>query len=128
WMGPRPDEPQLPMYALGAGDADEVAAVAFAQVRTGAMRFRGNSREANLVPDVVVIERDRRGKSLYRNWAHLLAEWRRELDAIGAAFASGDARVDPKAIGKSCSLCEQHSFCRIDEKAPFGASEADADE
>ena len=38
-MGARPDEPQLPLYALGGANA--VAAVAFAQVKSGHMCFKG---------------------------------------------------------------------------------------
>jgi len=128
WMGSRMDEPQLPMYALGGEDAAQVVAVAFAQVRTGEMRFKGVSRVANLVTrDVGTIDKDRKGRDLYRGWPELLQAWRSELDRIGAAFAAGDARVDPKSVTQSCGLCEQHALCRIDEKTPFGAAQAEGD-
>ena len=36
WEGPRPDDPQLPLYAVAA--PEQLAAVVFAKVRTGEMR------------------------------------------------------------------------------------------
>jgi ATP-dependent helicase/nuclease subunit B len=118
WLGARPDEPQVPMYALGA--ADDVAGVAFAQVRTGEMAFKGIGRAPDLVPGVKTVDKDRVAKA-HGNWDKVVARWRAELDAIGRGFAGGDARVDPKRGAATCDLCDQKMFCRIAEKAPFGA-------
>jgi hypothetical protein len=124
WLGPRPEEPQLPMYVLGVED---VAAVAFAQVKTGEMCLRGLQREPGLLPSkVYVVDKDRYAKP-YRDWGRLLGSLRAELDAVGAGFAAGDARVDPKRR-ETCNTCDQQMACRVSEKAPFGAvggSEAD---
>ena len=121
WMGARPDEPQLPMYALGAGEG--IVAVAFALVKTGESRFKGISRVPDLMPDVCTVDKDR-GKAAkrYRNWAELVAGWRFELDATGRGFASGDARVDPKRGAITCENCKQQVFCRIAEKTPWGVA------
>jgi hypothetical protein len=129
WMGKRPQEPQLPMYALGGGE--EVVAVAFGVVKTGEARFRGISREPDLLPKVVTIDKDYAGKrNGYRDWGALVAQWRVELESIGRGFAGGDARVDPKDAD-TCKNCDQPMLCRIAERAPFGiagAGEGDADE
>jgi ATP-dependent helicase/nuclease subunit B len=120
WMGARPEEPQLPMYALARGAS--VAAVAFAQVKAGDICFRGIARAPNLIPRVNVIADDRSPRARqYRDWDALLAAWRAELEAIGRGFASGDARVDPKDGKSTCDTCDQQMLCRIAEKAPFGA-------
>jgi probable DNA repair protein len=121
WMGPRPDEPQLPLYALSQ---ENVAAVAFGQIRVGKMQFKGISREADLIPKVTTIEKDRSGaaKQYQRGWPQLVEGWRTELDAAGRGFATGDARVDPKRGRDTCKTCDQHTFCRIAEKAPFGVA------
>jgi len=130
WMGGRPDEPQLPMYALAAGE--DIAAVAFALVKTGESRFKGISRVPDLVPGVCTIDKDRGNAAKhYRDWDELVAGWRAELEATGRGFASGEARVDPKRGALTCENCKQHVFCRIAEKSPFGAAgegEADPDE
>jgi ATP-dependent helicase/nuclease subunit B len=129
WMGKRPQEPQLPMYALGGGE--EVVAVAFGVVKTGESRFRGLSREPGLIPGVVTIDKDYAAKKMmYRDWNALVGEWRIELDSIGRGFAGGDARVDPKRAD-TCKNCDQPMFCRIAEKAAFaiaGEGEGDPDE
>ena len=128
WMGKRPTEPQLPMYALGGGE--DVVAVAFGVVKTGEARFKGISREPKLLPGVVTIDKDYNAKKMYRDWDALVGEWRVELEAIGRGFAAGDARVDPKRAD-TCKNCDQPMFCRIAEKAPFGvagAGEGDPDE
>lgn len=41
WLGERPDEPQLPLYAVTA--KEEVSAVAFAKLKRGGMKFSGFS-------------------------------------------------------------------------------------
>ena len=109
WDGPRPDDPQLPLYAVAA--PEELAAVVFARMRPGEMRFMGYSRADKLLPQV----------QLYRDWQKLLETWKRDADALGAAFAAGDAPVDPKEGLKTCRRCELHTLCRVYEKiSPVG--------
>jgi ATP-dependent helicase/nuclease subunit B len=104
WEGPRPDDPQLPLYAAAVpGDLD---AVAFAKVKTGEMKFIGWARAGDLVPNV----------KPYPDWPALLAQWKKDAEALGAAFAAGDARVDPKDALKTCRLCDLQTLCRVYEK------------
>ncbi|TAK84083.1 MAG: PD-(D/E)XK nuclease family protein [Betaproteobacteria bacterium] len=104
WEGPRPDDPQLPLYAAAAGE--DLAAVAFAKLKPGDMRFMGFARAERLLP----------GVKLYRDWPGLLAEWRKEAEALGASFAAGEAPVDPKNDLKTCRLCDLQTLCRVYEK------------
>ena len=123
WLGARPDEPQLPMYAL---ENIDVSVVAFGQVKVGKMGFRGIAREPGLLPGVGRVTEDRKKAAKeYRDWDHLVQRWREELESIGRGFAAGDARVDPKSGPKTCELCDQHTFCRVAEKAPFGVRKGD---
>jgi ATP-dependent helicase/nuclease subunit B len=104
WEGPRPDEPQLPLYALAA--PERLAAIAFAKVKPGEMRFTGWAKEKGLLPKV----------NEAKSWPDLLAAWRRDAESLGAAFAAGEARVDPKNDLKTCRLCELQTLCRVNEK------------
>jgi len=123
WLGERPDEPQLPMYALAGMD---VSVVAFGQVKAGKMGFKGFAREEGLVPDTKLIQDDRsRHRGQYKDWQELQQKWREELERIGHGFAEGDARVDPKRGPLTCELCDQHTFCRIAEKGSFGVRKGD---
>ncbi len=104
WEGPRPDDPQLPLYAVAA--PEHLAAVTFAKVVPGDMRFIGHSRTNGLLPKV-------KG---HENWQQLLAAWKRDAEALGAAFAAGEAQVDPKDDLKTCRRCDLQTLCRVYEK------------
>lgn len=104
WEPPRPDDPQLPLYAVTAPEA--LAAVAFARLRRGTMRFTGFGRARELVPNVRAA----------KNWPALLAEWKKETEALGAGFAAGAAAVDPKRDLKTCLRCDLQTLCRVYEK------------
>lgn len=104
WEAPRPDDPQLPLYAVAAGE--ELAGVAFAKLRPGDMKFMGFSRADKLVP----------GVKLYHDWPALLAGWKKEAESLGAAFAAGEATVDPKHELKTCLRCDLQTLCRVYEK------------
>jgi len=104
WMNERPEDPQLPLYALNA--AEPVSAVAYAKLKTGGMRFMGFSRAKDAIPKVKQAE----------NWETLLAGWRKELEALGSGFAAGDARVDPKKLLSTCRYCDLQPLCRVYER------------
>jgi len=104
WDGERPDDPQLPLYAINAGEP--IAAVAFARLKTGDMRLMGFSRDDKVMPKV----------KQYHAWDALLEGWKKELDALGASFAAGDARVVPKRLAQTCRNCDLAPLCRVNEK------------
>ena len=104
WEPPRPDDPQLPIYAVTAPEA--LSAVAFAKVRPGAMRFTGFSKSKDLLPQVRPA----------KHWPSLLADWKKETDALAGAFALGEAAVDPKRDLKTCQRCDLQTLCRVYEK------------
>ena len=105
WEPPRPHDPQLPLYAVSA--KEEIAAVVFAKVRPGEMRFMGFSKEEKLLD----------GVKKARAWKPLLQSWKDEAEALGKGFASGEAPVDPKrGLAVTCRFCDLHTLCRVYEK------------
>ncbi|MBI2754231.1 MAG: PD-(D/E)XK nuclease family protein [Betaproteobacteria bacterium] len=104
WLDARPDEPQLPLYAVSA--KEDIGAVAFARLKTGEMRFMGFSREDGVVPGVKVA----------KSWQGLLESWKKELESLARGFAAGDARVDPKRGLATCRNCDLHTLCRVYER------------
>jgi probable DNA repair protein len=104
WLGERPDDPQLPLYALNA--KEPISAVAFAKLRTGEMRYMGFADREDLVP----------GVKTAKDWKALLEGWKKELEALGQGFASGDARVDPKELLNTCRYCDLQPLCRVYER------------
>ena len=127
WLGDRPDEPQLPMYALGA--EEEVHAVVFARVKAGEFGFAGIAKDNDLLPNVTTIDKNKsRLAKRYSDWAALMQGWRGALEAIGAGYAKGDANVDPRDGPLTCKLCDQQTFCRVSERLPVGMPGAEADD
>src|SRR3954469_8823139 len=116
WKPPRPDDPQLPLYALAA--PEDIAAVAFAKVRPGELRFMGFSRDKNAIPKVNAAD----------DWASLLKGWRAEAESLGTAFAAGEARVDPKRELATCRYCPMQALCRVYEKVNVLAETEEGEE
>ena len=104
WEGARPEDPQLPLYAVNA--TEDISAVAFAKLKTGGMRMMGYSRDKNALPKVMQ----------YHDWPGLLGEWKQEMDSLAAAFTAGDARVDPKNLAQTCRYCDLQPLCRVHER------------
>jgi probable DNA repair protein len=108
WFGERPDEPQLPLYAVS--HHGPLGAVLFGQVRTGEAVFKGYAAEEGLVPGAKP-----------RDLGAEIAEWRRVLDRLGADFRAGVADVDPKKPA-TCRHCSLLALCRFSEsEAPAAA-------
>ncbi|MEE8263194.1 MAG: PD-(D/E)XK nuclease family protein [Gammaproteobacteria bacterium] len=112
WVGERPADPQLPLYATEAGE--DISAVLFAKLSTGEMRFVGFSREADIVPGVQSFSQTRYSQK-YTSWEALFEAWREVLERLGEAFQSGDAQVDPRAYPATCRHCWLGTFCRVNE-------------
>ncbi len=126
WLGERPDDPQLPLYALAAGD--EVRAVAFACLRKGRLGFVGLAREEGLLTGVGTVDQHRSGGKLHASWNELLESWRATTARLAAAFAAGEAPVDPKKRFASCRHCELGALCRVSERAEGAAGDDDEPE
>jgi ATP-dependent helicase/nuclease subunit B len=101
WLGERPDDPQLPLYAVSAPET--ITAVAYAKLQTGSMKYMGFARDKGLVQQA-------------KDWGSLLAGWKQSLEALGAGFAAGEARVDPKNGLATCRSCDLQSLCRVHER------------
>ncbi|MYB61380.1 MAG: hypothetical protein F4X69_08370 [Gemmatimonadetes bacterium] len=106
WTGARPDEPQLPIYAVTT--EAEVASVLFAKLRTGELGFRGLAESPDIVPGVRVPEKQ-------PPIAQAISGWRTVLDDLGRDFRKGRAHVDPKDPAKTCRYCALPSLCRISQ-------------
>jgi probable DNA repair protein len=104
WLNERPDDPQLPLYAIGA--KEDVTGVAFARIKTGEMRYMGLTRDGGVLPKTKAAE----------SWPGLFVMWRRELAELGGEFARGVAAVDPKRGLKTCRHCDLHPLCRVHER------------
>ena len=113
WDAPRPEEPQLPLYALAVATSDPpllpgtVRGVAFARVRPDDVRLDGfadSAAEARPLRDP--------GNVFALPFADLRATWDAALGELARGFLAGRAAVDPVAP-TTCSRCHLQALCRI---------------
>ena len=124
WLGERPDEPQLPLYAV-AGDAD-VSGVAFVQLRAREVVFNGLTRDEQVLPDVATLATSKNLSAQYASWPALLASWRTVLEQLARDYLAGHAEVAPKLHPKTCEYCDLSALCRVRELIDRSASLDDA--
>lgn len=105
WLGERPDEPQLPAYAL----AEEADGLCFAQVRAGEMKLVGLVGQDE---PTTGLKTALQGETEPVDWPRRMDRWRDVLDGLAEDFAGGRAEVAPNSR-KACEYCELGSFCRV---------------
>jgi RecB family exonuclease len=111
WEGPRPEQPQLPLYAA-FGNATNLIGAVFAQVRPSKMGFKGRVDDAR-----TNVSEKLNAKQLVTDpfSADLVEEWRGTLLNLTGSFVRGEAQVDPRVYPKSCLYCSLHGVCRVAE-------------
>jgi len=120
WLSERPNEPQLPLYALI--QSDEVNAVTFANIRAGESKYVGVTSDQALMGidgkalrDVKQIPITKGSSKLkhYESWEAMRDEWRQTIHDLADDHLKGNAQVDPKEYPKTCTYCDVNSVCRL---------------
>ena len=105
WRGERPDNPQLPIYALLHPEA--LVAVAYGRVNASECCFVAESERRGVFKP--------RGQSTTLegcpSLAALIDVWSRRVQALAADFAAGRAAVAPTL--QACKSCRLHGLCRV---------------
>ena len=117
WFGPRPEEPQLPLYAINTDG--EIAAIIFAKIRRGEMTYTGIAQDDDLLPGVKTIDNTKNIKEHIPDWDTLFSNWQNTLNQLAADFREGIAIVDPKDPNMTCRYCDLQTFCRIYERDTY---------
>ena len=104
WFGERPEDPQLPLYAITS--EGEVAALVFAKIKKGESRFIGQSYLDSSIPEVTYVEND--------EWHQFIHDWKENLGDLANEFRQGQAIVDPTP--SACKFCDLPMLCRIAER------------
>lgn len=120
WDGERPDEPQLPLYAVT--DGGDVDALSFVRLSAQEVAFKGRSRTAEVLPGVAP------GAEDDASWNALFDSWRGVLERLAAEFLGGDARVAPKRYPQTCRYCDVGPLCRVTELFDRGPLAAEHDD
>ncbi|HEY4445920.1 MAG TPA: PD-(D/E)XK nuclease family protein [Steroidobacteraceae bacterium] len=114
WRGERPDNPQLPIYALLRPAA--LVAVAYGRVNAGECSFIAEAERT------AIFKPNGRKSPLegMPTLAALIDVWARRIENLAADFAAGKAAVAPTV--RACKTCRLHGLCRV----PAALEEADS--
>jgi len=112
WLESRPDEPQLPLYALS--DMQHASAIAFAHVYPGEYGLKGISAYDIGIDGIKVIHDIPKMED--KSWQVQLAEWQEIFSQLAEDFYLGKAVVDPKNRLQDCEQCDLKPLCRIHEE------------
>jgi len=117
WFGDRPDEPQLPLYAISAEKTP--AAVVFGIVREDGCEYKGVVRQEGLLPGLPPKATNATQHLVDAGYdmPETINKWRHTLRHLMAGFLDGEATIDPKDGDKTCenSYCKLQPLCRIGE-------------
>lgn len=105
WESDRPNEPQLPLYAIS--QSSNVQGIAFAQIRSDEYQFKGITTENITLLDCFTDD--------LKAWQERINLWQEALTNLVMEYAQGFAAVDPKSI-QSCLHCDLHLLCRIHQQ------------
>ena len=118
WLGDRPEDVQLPLYAsLACGKDETVGGLAFARLRpnpnernfAGLVRDARTTLQADLSPNSTLVKNPLTDAQLQT--------WREQITALAQDFLAGKAEVDPLTRNKACKYCGLEGICRINEQS-----------
>jgi len=110
WTRERPEQPQLPLYAVAHPQA--LVAVTFATLGAKSVAYQGVARDGDVLPGVQAFN-DKYLPAPYVQWQGLLSFWKSVITRLANQFAAGDAYVDP--LPTACRNCHLSTLCRINE-------------
>jgi len=105
WRGDRPDNPQLPIYALLLPQA--LVAVAYGRINASECSFVAEAERGGIFKRTAQRTRMEGMDSL----AALMRVWSQRIEKLAAEFAAGRAVVDPTS--QACQSCHLHGLCRV---------------
>jgi ATP-dependent helicase/nuclease subunit B len=105
WRGDRPDNPQLPIYALVLPQA--LVAVAYGRINTSECSFVAETERGGIFKRTAQRTKMEGMDSL----AALMCVWSQRIETLAAEFAAGRAAVDPTP--QACESCHLQGLCRV---------------
>jgi ATP-dependent helicase/nuclease subunit B len=105
WRGERPDNPQLPIYALLQPQA--LVAVAYGRISAAECDFVAESERKGIFSSGSRVSQ----MEGMPTFGSLIALWSRRIEKLAQEFADGRAAVDPTL--HACRSCHLHGLCRV---------------
>jgi probable DNA repair protein len=127
WFDPRPQAPQLALYAVAwrrARPYDRVRAVAYAQVKRGELKLEGLAADDSAWPELARPAKLRDPD--LADWRAVEMRWHDSLAALAEEIGRGHAAVAPRDKLATCKRCGLYALCRIG--TPAGDEEGSTDD
>lgn len=106
WTDQRPEDPQVPLYAINQDQP--VAAAVVARVRADKdAGFKGLAKSDGLLPGIKAFK----GTDALADWDALQQHWRDRLSALAEEVVAG--RADPTPSSSACAYCDLPPLCRV---------------
>jgi probable DNA repair protein len=136
WMGDRPREPQLPLYALAlekngttggeVAAGAKVATIAFGNLLSSAELSFSSPPDFRLDGTQIV------KRANWPGWKEAVSGWRTTLTRLARDYKNGVVDVDP-VKQDACTWCDRQSLCRVFElpgalEAAYLAEESEEEE
>ena len=125
WFGDRPEDPQMPLYAITATRTP--SGLAFAVIRDDGCSYKGVATKGGLLPGLPVRDgvytRDLAAAG--EDMPLAIANWRAVIHRLMSEFLAGNATIDPKFGLNTCeaTYCKLQSLCRVGEMVQRQKSE-----
>ncbi|MDX2416715.1 MAG: PD-(D/E)XK nuclease family protein [Xanthomonadales bacterium] len=117
WFGDRPDNPQLPLYAISA--ENDPVGVVFGIIRDDGCVYKGVVKRGGLLPGLPPKETSatRYLVEAGNELPETIENWRQVLHHLMKDFIAGETAIDPKDGLNTCnnSYCKLQSLCRVGE-------------
>ncbi len=139
--GERPDQPQLPAYAIlrsqTSDSENKLAGVAFAGLHPRKVGFTivgsrpsifsspSNNVDADAPSEASLKSRWNSAALMDEEMQSQQAAWGATLTRLAEDFRAGIATVDPKKHAETCAYCKQSLLCRIRETAGINENSAE---
>ena len=127
--GERPDEPQLPAYAVlrqdSASEGTPLAGIAFAGLHPRNVDLTVVGSVAGVFPLAAAARNNPRATLSPEELQKQQEAWRATLTRVAEDFAAGVAVVDPKKGRETCRYCAQGLLCRIREADGVGSDSSE---
>lgn len=110
WLQERPENMQLPLYAVAARSAldEPVGAICLARVNAEKHAYTGLAASANFHRQVKPLP-----EADHQDWLSLGQQFAVAVTAMATEFENGIQRVDPVNGNRTCEFCRLQSLCRI---------------
>lgn len=115
WLQERPEDMQLPFYAVASNEAldESVSVISLAHVNAEKLGYSGLAEKANFHPSLKPVSQDSR---LQLDWQQMNEHFHLKVEYLAQNFIAGQHQVDPANGLSTCQYCGLQPLCRVHQQ------------